>query len=269
MVSKDTSEQIFGKLLRVPENQVCFDCGSDPVEWASINHGSFLCSCCADAHRDMGIHISFVRSIIADPWTIPQLKVMTSGGNSALKMYFSQYDFPDNSIGFKYRTRAAQHYREMLKSLSGGRELSQQQPSNEEGKELLDNEYEVGPQAEKFSFKGALSSVVQKSKELGKGVKNKLHSFNEKPRVKELGAKASGLLNKLGNGIKELRENPGMQRLKNQTVIAYGYVADKTKGVIGNINRSPQVQRVNEPVSNQISKVTNPNSQGVNEEVKE
>ena len=39
-------------------------------------------------HRNMGTHISFVRSVELDRWTAAEIKAMTAGGNDAARAFF-------------------------------------------------------------------------------------------------------------------------------------------------------------------------------------
>jgi stromal membrane-associated protein len=43
--------------------------------WASYSLGVFLCIRCAGIHRKMGTHISKVKSITMDQWTMEQIEV--------------------------------------------------------------------------------------------------------------------------------------------------------------------------------------------------
>lgn len=45
--------------------------------WASWNLGIFLCIRCAGIHRNLGVHISKVRSVNLDSWTPEQVVVST------------------------------------------------------------------------------------------------------------------------------------------------------------------------------------------------
>ena len=49
-------------------------CRSDP-RWASWNIGVFICIRCAGFHRNLGVHISKVKSVNLDSWTAEQLAV--------------------------------------------------------------------------------------------------------------------------------------------------------------------------------------------------
>ena len=43
--------------------------------WASWNLGIFLCIRCAGIHRNLGVHISKVKSVNLDSWTAEQIAV--------------------------------------------------------------------------------------------------------------------------------------------------------------------------------------------------
>ncbi|XP_020810702.1 centaurin-gamma-1A isoform X1 [Drosophila serrata] len=67
---------------RVPGNGYCVDCGAQNPEWASLNLGVLMCIECSGVHRNLGSHISKVRSLGLDDWPSPHLSVMLAIGNS-------------------------------------------------------------------------------------------------------------------------------------------------------------------------------------------
>jgi len=65
-----------------PGNYLCGDCGGDETSWVSKDCGILLCQRCAGIHRGLGTHISKVRSIDLDDWTIEAAQeFLAKGGN--------------------------------------------------------------------------------------------------------------------------------------------------------------------------------------------
>lgn len=66
---------------KVPGNGYCADCGAPSPDWASLNLGILMCIECSGIHRNLGSHISKVRSIVLDDWAPGHLSVMQMIGN--------------------------------------------------------------------------------------------------------------------------------------------------------------------------------------------
>jgi hypothetical protein len=57
------------------------------------------------------VQYSQVRSLTLDSWSERQLKLMTLGGNKALREYLKGYDLGEESVAVKYKSKAAEYYR--------------------------------------------------------------------------------------------------------------------------------------------------------------
>lgn len=67
---------------QVAGNKHCVDCDAPNPDWASLNHGALMCITCSGIHRNLGSHISRVRSLNLDDWSAEQLSVMAAIGNT-------------------------------------------------------------------------------------------------------------------------------------------------------------------------------------------
>lgn len=81
---QDKCMSVLNTLLRDEDNKYCVDCDSKGPRWASWNIGVFLCIRCAGIHRNLGVHISKVKSVNLDSWTPEQVVSLQQMGNSRL-----------------------------------------------------------------------------------------------------------------------------------------------------------------------------------------
>eukprot|EP01036_Dinobryon_divergens_P026127 gene26127-34739_t len=73
------TEKIIRDLKTV--NPFCVDCGTANPEWASLNLCIMMCIDCSGVHRNMGTHVSKVRSIKLDKWSPVSIELMLGVGN--------------------------------------------------------------------------------------------------------------------------------------------------------------------------------------------
>jgi len=114
-----SKNQQFRKLKNIPANTICFDCPNTRPTWASTTYGVLLCLDCSAAHRQMGVHITFVRSLDLDEWTQRQIDAMRIGGNDNCKKFFRKHGLTDfhTKTEKKYTSKAAVAYRAELAKL--------------------------------------------------------------------------------------------------------------------------------------------------------
>lgn len=118
--TKEEVNAVFSRLKQSHANQVCFDCANKNPTWTSIPFGILLCMECSAVHRNLGVHISFVKSLNLDQWQRIQLRHFKFGGNQVAKEFFQKNGGAQLLAGkadpaTKYTSPVAKKYKENLK----------------------------------------------------------------------------------------------------------------------------------------------------------
>ncbi|KAJ6555050.1 hypothetical protein DFH09DRAFT_1038407 [Mycena vulgaris] len=113
-LSKQESDRIFAVLRAQKANKTCFDCGARNPTWSSVTFAVYLCLDCSALHRNMGVHITFVRSTNLDAWSAPQLRAMKVGGNAAFAAFLHKNGSSALTGKARYEGRVGELYREEL-----------------------------------------------------------------------------------------------------------------------------------------------------------
>ncbi|KAF6714460.1 Stromal membrane-associated protein 2 [Oryzias melastigma] len=87
----DRYQAVLNSLLALEENKFCADCESKGPRWASWNLGIFICIRCAGIHRNLGVHISRVKSVNLDQWTQEQVQCVQEMGNAKAKRLYEAF----------------------------------------------------------------------------------------------------------------------------------------------------------------------------------
>ncbi|KAF3856991.1 hypothetical protein F7725_008850 [Dissostichus mawsoni] len=76
-----TEAMALQNIRSIRGNERCADCDAQNPDWASLNLGALICIECSGIHRNLGTHLSRVRSLDLDEWPLELIRVMTAIGN--------------------------------------------------------------------------------------------------------------------------------------------------------------------------------------------
>ncbi|KAG5531765.1 hypothetical protein RHGRI_026401 [Rhododendron griersonianum] len=96
---KVNEQASVSKVLReIPGNNLCAECVSPDPDWASLNLGILMCIECSGVHRNLGVHISKVRSITLDVkvWEPTILDLFRILGNVYCNSIWEELLLPEN-----------------------------------------------------------------------------------------------------------------------------------------------------------------------------
>ena len=91
------NKQKIEDICNINSNYTCADCSASGANWASVNHGVFICIRCSGIHRNLGTHISKVKSVSMDDWLTEEIELMSLlGNNEANKLL--EANLPNNYV---------------------------------------------------------------------------------------------------------------------------------------------------------------------------
>ena len=267
------SNQEIIKILEIEGNNRCVDCGSDDPQWASVTNSVFCCLNCAAIHRNLGVEISLVRSLVMDSWDDKQLKQLFLGGNARFISNLEEYGIVKNNnhlslnpekIEKKYLYIVSEYYRKLLESELYMNEAPEK-PNMQLGKTLINCEEnnesqiisEVKEEKLNNSNKGFMGKVVGLFSGLAKDFKTQYKKVEEKvskmeikEKLKETGEKTIVLAKKTGVYISDkaskIKNSEFVTKVSEQTEKGFKTVVSKAKKVFNKKEEPGEVEETPE-----------------------
>ena len=90
VLSSIDTRATLAEIRGAPGNNRCADCGMADPDWASLNLGVVICIQCGGVHRQLGVHVSKVRSCVLDvrAWEPSVVSFFTRWGNERSNRVF-------------------------------------------------------------------------------------------------------------------------------------------------------------------------------------
>ena len=141
------------KYLARPENKFCADCKRPSPTWASMNLGVFVCIKCSGCHREIGVHVTKIKSVELDLWPVKTLKDFAKINNEIANSYWEyglkNYDYQrirDNEYllidfirdKYEYKRWVKPKVPDPMSLVVQGRDLIKEFESNGEAKQLYE-----------------------------------------------------------------------------------------------------------------------------------
>lgn len=173
---QEKCQMLLTKMLRDDDNKYCVDCDAKGPRWASWNLGVFLCIRCAGIHRNLGVHISRVKSVNLDSWTPEQVVSLEQMGNSRARAVYEAllpdgFRRPQTDSALESFIRAKYEHKKYL-----AREWVPPPPPKVDWDKEIDEEIERQKRKKKAASSGGGTISIGNSATLGSGGDKKTSS---------------------------------------------------------------------------------------------
>ena len=222
---------LMKKYLSRPENRYCADCKRPSPTWASLNLGVFVCIKCSGCHREIGVHITKIKSVELDLWPSKALNDFAKINNDIANAYWEydlkNYDYQrirENEIRLIEFIRDKYEFRRWVKPrvpdpmslVIQGRDLVKEFMNNGEAVKMYEKSEE--PELEKRSQHFGRQKNEKKGKSFGivdKGENN--NNLNKNTNNNEMN-------NDINNNI---NNNQNSNNNKNKSEKGFGFIKHK------------------------------------------
>lgn len=253
-------------ITKLEGNNKCIDCSSENPTFASTNNAVFLCSNCANVHKNLGANISTVKSLTNDVFTPEEISVLKIGGNTRFSNFIKEYGIKEEqNKEFKYHLKLAEYYRLLLIAEAN----KENNPNQYEY--LLNNRpsAEIGLQLMESVNVESIKLANQPKNEIAKDVSNiaeKIDSFfssisktvTDVYEKSGLSQKVDEAKTKVNEGLKSFGEShPTIQNAANKTSEVITMAKNYTEQTINKVVESETYKNITGAVNNKYNEVIN------------
>ena len=221
---------LMKKYLSRPENQLCADCKRPSPTWASLNIGVFVCIKCSGCHREIGVHITKIKSVELDLWPSKSLTDFAKINNEIANAYWEydlrNFDFQnirDNEIRliefirdkYEFKRWAKPNVPDPMSLVISGRDL-----------------------VKEFMTEGEAVKLYEKSQKPDN--EKRMRHFNVKKNVKS--GRSFGIVDKNENTNNNIKNNTSNNNINNNNI--------NNNNINSNNNNNNQNQNINQNQEN-------------------